>query len=131
MKSEQPRRGIAFRIFRGVFIAFILLVGLLFLDHLPSLWNDLSPPSDLTTIQEFREWKEDGFRDEGIYEHGGETYTVLIGDFGAFLASGPAAYIFDSEGTFVDWTRDMGDIRTEKHRFDLTSGNVTFRKEEP
>jgi hypothetical protein len=132
MKSDRSRRSIAFRIVRGVLIALVLLGGLFFFDHLPSLWNDVTPPSNLTTIEEFRSWKGDRIRDEGIFENEGMKYTVLTGDFAAFLASGPTAYVFDSEGAFVDWTRDMGDIRTTNHGFDLTSGNVNFgTNEEP
>lgn len=117
-----------FRLLRGAVIAFFLLFGLLILDHLPSIWNDISPPPDLATIDEFREWKGDGIRAEGSYEHSGKTYTVLLGESGAFLASGPAAYVFDPNGSFVDWTRDMGDASTAKHGFDLTSGNVKFQE---
>jgi len=121
-------KSIPFRIVRGVGLAFFLLFGFVFIDHLPSLWNDISPPADIATIDEFREWKVDGIRAEGIYENGGKTYTVILGESGAFLSSGPAAYVFDSDGTFVDWTRDMGDVYTEKHGFNLTSGNVRLAK---
>lgn len=128
MKSTRHPRSIPFRVARGVLLAFLLLVGFIFVDHLPSLWKDISPPADLATIDDFREWKANGIRAEGTYENGGETYTVFLGESGAFLASGPAAYVFDSGGSFVDWTRDMGDVYTEKHGFDLTSGNVKLRK---
>ena len=79
------------------------------------------------TIAEFRAWKKEGISGEGIYEAGGERYTVIMGESSAFLASGPAAYVFDAGGTFVDWTRDMGDVYTEKNGFDLTSGNVKLQ----
>lgn len=124
--------GLPFRIVRAVLKLFALLVVFLLIDHSPGLWNDISPPSDLATIDDFREWKEGGLRSVGIYEHEGKTYTVLKGDVSAFLASGPAAYVFDSEGAFVDWTRDMGDLYTKTHRFDLTSGHVKWlKREEP
>ena len=127
MKPTRKPRSISFRIVRGVVLAFILLFGFLFIDHLPSFWNDISPPSDLGTIAEFRAWKKEGISGEGIYEAGGERYTVIMGESSAFLASGPAAYVFDAGGTFVDWTRDMGDVYTEKNGFDLTSGNVKLQ----
>jgi hypothetical protein len=117
-----------FRIARGVVLAFLLLIGFFLVDHLPSLWNEISPPADLTTIDDFREWRADKTSAEGTYENGGKTYTVMLGDSGAFLASGPAAYVFDPDGTFVDWARDMGDVYTEKHGFNLTSGNVKLPK---
>ncbi len=103
---------------------FLLLFGFLFVDHLPSLWNEISPPAHLATIDDFREWKADSIRDAGTYENGGKIYTVMLGYSSAFLASGPAAYVFDADGSFIDWTRDMGDIYTYKHGFNLTSGNV-------
>lgn len=124
MKTNGQPKSIPFRIVRGIF----LLLGFMFLDHLPSMWNDISPPPDLATIDDFRKWKADGIRAEGSYENAGKTYTVLFGETGAFLASGPAAYVFDSSGSFVDWTRDVGDAYTEKHGFDLTSGNVKIKK---
>lgn len=124
MKTNGQPKSIPFRIVRGIF----LLLGFMFLDHLPSMWNDISPPPDLATIDDFREWKADCIRAEGSYENSGKTYTVLFGETGAFLASGPAAYVFDSSGSFVDWTRDVGDVHTEKHGFDLTSGNVKIKK---
>ena len=128
MNTTRQTKSIPFRIARGVGLAFLLLLVFILLDHLPSLWNDISPPEDVTTIDEFREWKTDGIRAEGIYENGGKTYTVVLGESGAFLASGPAAYVFGPDGTFVDWTRDMGDVYTEKHGFNLTSGNVKLAK---
>ncbi len=124
MKSTRQPKSIPFQISHGVALAFLLLIGFLLVDHLPSLWNEISPPADLATIEDFREWRADKTRAEGTYENRGRTYTVMLGDSGAFLASGPAAYVFDSDGTFVDWTRDMGDAYTEKHGFDLMSGNV-------
>jgi hypothetical protein len=127
MTTEQPK-SILSRIVRGVARVVLLLFGLLILDHLPSFWNDLSPPPDLATIDDFREWKADGIRAEGTYEDSGKTYTVLLGETSAFLVSGPAAYVFDSNGSFVDWTGDMGDVYTKKHGFNLTSGNVKIKK---
>lgn len=54
----------------------------------------------------------------------------MTGAVAAFMASGPAAYVFDSEGMFVDWTRDMGDVPTKKHRFKLMGGNLQFRTDD-
>lgn len=99
MKSTPKPKSILYRIVRVL----VILFGLLFIDGLPSLWNDLTPPPDLTTIDEFREWKRDKISSEWIYETGGETYSVLsFGEVGRFSGSGPAAYVFDSNGSFVD-----------------------------
>ena len=128
MKTTHQPKSVPVRIARGLVLAFIVLFSFLLVDHLPSLWNDISPPPNLATIDEFREWKAGGIRAEGTFEIEGRTYMVIVGESGAFLASGPAAYVFDSGGLFVDWTRDMGDVYTEKHGFDLTSGNMKLRK---
>ena len=107
-------------------LGFFLVFGLLALDYLPRLWNKVTPPADLQTIDEFRNWLDKENGREGIYQDSDKFYTVLIGEPGAFLASGPSAYVFDSTGRFVDWTPDMGDIYTAERSFNLTSGNVTF-----
>lgn len=109
---------------RGAIIGVLVLAGLYLLDHLPRLWTDLAPPSDMATLDEFLAWKNDGISGEGIFIHEEGSFTVMMGEMGAFLASGPAAYVFTSDGAFVDWTPDMGDVPTRKHRFKLMSGNV-------
>jgi hypothetical protein len=111
-----------------VVYACLILIGLISVDHLPSLWRDISPPSNIANLDDFREWRKDQVVAEGIFKTERETYTVVLGDSAAFFASGPAAYVFDSSGSFVDWTRDMGDISTEKLGFDLTGDHVTFQK---
>jgi len=58
------------------------------------------------------------------YENSGITYTVMLAPAGRYLASGPSAYLFDTNGVFVDWTSDMGDLYTVKYKFNLTGGQV-------
>lgn len=61
---------------------------------------------------------------ERRYENSGTNYTVMLAPAGRTLASGPSAYLFDQNGQFIDWTADMGDFKTKKYGFDLTSGRV-------
>lgn len=107
----------------GLIAAPFLLLGVsLLLDLIPL--SRARPPKDMNTIDDFRTWKGDAIIGKGTFESGGEEYTVMLGSPGRYLASGPSAYVFEEEGEFVDWTSDMGDVRTEEHDFDLTSGHV-------
>lgn len=82
------------------------------------------PPKHLKTIEEFQAWKQGAVIGTGTFENSGATYSVMLAPAGRYWASGSAAYLFDRNGQFVDWTADMGDFRTVKYQFDLTSGNV-------
>jgi hypothetical protein len=100
------------------------------LDQIPA--SAARPPADLTDIQGFRDWKKGTIIGRGTFESSGRAYTVLLAPAGRYLASGPAAYLFDEQGQFVDWTADMGDYYTVKNGFDLTSGHVkNFSREKP
>jgi hypothetical protein len=80
------------------------------------------PPRGITTLADFNSWKGEAILGHGTFEHGGTNYTVMLGPAGRTLASGPSAYVFDSDGQFVDWTSDMGDFRTRARKFDLGGG---------
>lgn len=82
------------------------------------------PPASVRTLDDLLAWRKEGITASGTFSSGGVTYTVMLGKPARSLASGPAAYVFDAGGGYVDWTSDMGDFYTEKHGFDLTSGNV-------
>ena len=112
------------RFWNAVIIAgpMLLLGGCLLIEQIPMAMA--RPPADLETIGDFRTWKGGKIMGQATFESAGETYTVMLGPAGRFLASGPSAYLFDARGRFVDWTADMGDFYTVKKRFDLTSGHV-------
>ena len=82
-------------------------------------YHTATPPKNMKTIDDFRKWRGDKTRSLGIYEQDGKSYTVISGPAGGYLPSGPAAYLFNCNGDFVDWTSDMGDYATEKHHFKL------------
>lgn len=107
-------------------IAFVVLLSLFFasafLDAIPL--SAARPPENLQTIEDFQAWKGSTIKGKGTFVNKGVTYTVMLAPAGRYLASGPAAYLFDGEGQFVDWTKDMGDFYTVSNRFDLTSGDV-------
>src|SRR5215212_12236191 len=114
------------RILRPIGIALLALIGLLVISVLVERipLSAARPPKNLKTLQEFQAWKQGKIKGQGTFENSGITYTVMLAPAGRYLASGPAAYLFDEKGQFVDWTADMGDFHTVKNRFDLASGNV-------
>jgi hypothetical protein len=80
------------------------------------------PPRDLRTIEEFQEWKAGSIVGSGTFQNSGVKYRVMLAPAGRFWPSGPAAYLFDEQGRFVDWTADMGDFSTVKNGFELNGG---------
>ena len=82
------------------------------------------PPDSVKTIDEFLAWQDTAIRFRGTFLHQGTAYQVLMGPGGGLLPSGPAAYVFTPDGIFIDWTADMGDLRTVRNGFDLSSGHV-------
>lgn len=88
------------------------------------LFQRARPPADMETITEFKAWRRKSIRPDAQFIHQGTNYTVAFGPAGGALPSGPAAYVFDSEGNFVDWTADMGDLATAKFRIWLGGGGL-------
>jgi hypothetical protein len=90
------------------------------------------PPASVKTMNDFEAWKKGAVTARGTFETNGMTYTVILGRAARSFASGPSAYLFDTNGQFVDWSADMGDFYTVKHRFNLTSGHVkNIKRSEP
>jgi hypothetical protein len=126
MSNPNPKKSSVFSwVILSLFV--IPLAGCLSLDLIAR--QSARPPSHLKTISEFREWKGKSIRGERIYENSGTNYTVMLAPAGRMLASGPAAYLFDQSGVFIDWTADMGDLRTKKYGMKLSGGAV--KKVEP
>lgn len=108
----------------GLFLAMqVILLGGCFYRDL-ALLSAARPPKNLKTIQDFQAWKGESIMGKGTFENSGTNYTVFLAPAGRTLPSGPSAYLFDQNGQFVDWTKDMGDFHTVTNRFDLTSGRV-------
>lgn len=110
-------------------VSLLLLGGSLILDQIPL--SAARPAKSITTFEEFQAWKQGAITGRGTFETAGLTYTVMLAPPGRYLASGPSAYLFDQQGKFVDWTADIGDFKTVKHGFDLSSGhlkNITLEK---
>lgn len=114
----------------GVIIAspFLLLAGCLLVEQIPM--SAARPPKSLKTIEEFKAWKTGSIKGSGTFHHDGAAYTVMLGPAGRHFPSGPAAYVFDEQGQFVDWTADMGDFPTVKKGFSLNTGGFVRTKPE-
>jgi hypothetical protein len=108
----------------GIFVAvpLVMIGGCLSVDLM--MLAKARPPKNLKTLEDFKAWKGDAIMGNGTYESSGITYTVMLAPAGRTLPSGPSAYLFNQKGEFVDWTSDMGDFSTVKHRFNLTGGIV-------
>ena len=76
------------------------------------------------TIEDFLEWKRGDILGEATFQHGGTTYTVLLTPAARTMASGSAAYLFDEQGRFVDWTADNGDLSTVRYGFNVANGRI-------
>ena len=99
-------------------------------DH--TLMLRARPPEGLATLEEFRRWKGAAVIRQGTFESAGKTYAVIMGPAGRSLPSGPAAYLFDDQGRFVDWSSDMGDAPSYRYHFDLGGGRVrSVTRDEP
>jgi hypothetical protein len=120
----QPRstRKTLFKISMVLIVPIAILGGCFGLDAITM--SKAKPPESVRTIKDFVTWQKGAIKGRGEFENGGVTYTVMLGRPARSLASGPSAYLFDTNGQFVDWTADMGDFHTVKHRFDLASGHV-------
>lgn len=107
-------------------LSFLILgfTALIWFDDIPL--EDATPPAGIRTLSDFENWKGEDVLGDGSYIDTvtGESYQVLLGPSGRFFASGPSAYLFDSNGHFTEWTPDMGDVFTDKSGFDLSSGNL-------
>lgn len=111
-------------------IPLILLLTLCWVEHRFHL--RVIPPENLKTLSDFKTWQAGSIRGWGTYETSSQKLTVMCGPYWSLLPSGPAAYLFDETGHFVDWTPDMGDALTEKYRYDLSSGNFkNYKPENP
>jgi hypothetical protein len=113
-----------------LFVPIALIGGCVAFDAV--LISRAKPPESVRTLEDFLVWKSGSVRGKGTFESGGVIYTVMLGQPARSLASGPSAYLFDTNGLFVDWTADMGDFYTVKNRYDLTSGHVkNIEREKP
>jgi hypothetical protein len=88
-------------------ILLFLLICSFALDHV--LYQRAKPPESVTDISSCLAWMK---YPVGAYRITTDkaVYYQITGPAGRSLASGQAAYSFDSQGKFIGWTKDMGDF---------------------
>ena len=109
-------------IISSVILLLLLLTLNITVDQI--LFKNNNPKESLKNFDDFITWKGDKIKKMGYFIYEDKKYTVYLTTFGRLLPSGPCAYLFDLHGNYIDWTSDMGDLRTNRYKFDLTSGNV-------
>jgi hypothetical protein len=72
-------------------------------------FSHVSPPRDMLSIADFRKWRPD-LTDAAKISVRGSTYFAVKGPFARPLPSDRSEFYFDSNGTFLTWNRDIGDI---------------------
>jgi hypothetical protein len=72
-------------------------------------FSHVSPPRDMLSIADFRKWRPDLTEATKISVRG-STYFAVKGPFARPLPSDHSEFYFDSNGTFLTWNRDIGDI---------------------
>ena len=72
-------------------------------------FSHVSPPRDMLSIADFRKWRPD-LTDAAKISVRGNTYFSVKGPFARPLPSDHSEFYFDSNGTFLTWNRDIGDV---------------------
>jgi hypothetical protein len=90
-------------------VPLLLLIGCIAADQIPH--SRAKPPKSVTDVPSCLEWLQ---KPMGAYRitEGPVIYYRVTGPAGRYLASGPSAYTFDSQGKFIGWTANVGDIPT-------------------
>jgi hypothetical protein len=90
-----------------LFIPLLWFLGnLIYWEH--EAHRQLEPPPNVTSLREFVAWKGPAATYWIIHDRGLVIARVQFHESDR-LASGPAAYVFDSTGKLVDWTEDDGE----------------------
>ena len=94
----------------GVALGIVLffLIGCFAVDQIP--YSRAKPPKQVVDISSCLAWLKNPMGTYRITTDGG-VYYQITGSAGRYLASGPSAYSFDSQGKFLGWTSDMGDFK--------------------
>ena len=111
-----------------VLLGFICLIlgSLIVPDYF--LFKQANPIGKVKTLSEFKEWKGTKINGKGLYQTDETTYTVYLAPAGRSFASGKAAYLFDENENFIDWSADLGDLKTQKLNLKLNNGKLKLDK---
>ncbi len=100
MAKPHSTKRAAFRIGIIILTPIALIVGCVALDAITI--SKAKPPESVRTIKDFMTWKKGSIKGRAEFENGSVTYTVMLGRPARSLASGPSAYLFDTNGQFID-----------------------------
>lgn len=89
----------------GAFSIVVMLSSLITLAR----FSSVSPPRDLRSIGDFRKWRPD-LTEAEQFSIRGITYFVVKGPYASPLPSDRSEFYFDSNGSFLTWNKDIGDI---------------------
>ena len=92
------------------------------------LFKQANPIGKVKTLSEFKEWKGTKINGKGLYQTDETTYTVYFAPAGRNFPSGKAAYLFDENENFIDWSADSGDLNTQKLNLKLNNGKLKLDK---
>ena len=91
------------------------VVGLFVMDFAAMVWQrHRIEPRGIETLRDYAAWRS-ASKVFAVEQKDGRAYAIAYGPIaiGAiFLGSGPAVYVFDDQGRFVEWSPDSGDDST-------------------
>ncbi len=73
--------------------------------------SDKQPPPHIKTITDFRRWQPT-YTEARKVEIQRSTFFVVTGEYSRALPSAKAEYYFDSQGVYLNWNQDPGDLIT-------------------
>ena len=100
----------------------LILGSIIITDYF--LLKQTNPIGKVKTLSEFKEWKGTKISEKYLYQTEETTYTVYLAPAGRSFASGKAAYLFDENENFIDWSADLGDLKTQKLKLKLNNVNL-------
>lgn len=87
------------------------------------------PPSEVMDVGTFLKWKPKIVKVVEI-ERGTNVYYQILGPSGRMWASGPSGYVFNSDGKFIGWSKDIGDFKKPEVIYSGVTGRRTIKLEE-
>ena len=99
-----------------VIVGFFLIVGLLpWLFSIPGC-NRLHRYTSYKSLQEMMATETNDIWKVVSFQQDGSNFTAIVVAPCRFLASGPAALIYDQDGKLIDYNRDVGDFGYKSRR---------------
>lgn len=109
-------------------IIFGVLIGGYFTTEIVSHRRAV-PTGRVSTLADYLSWRPSAEQFVAV-DVSGQQYVIAYGPAGRWflMASGPAAYVFDSSGKLVDWSPDIGDDSGFDNKWNAQRSRRTGRK---